>query len=448
MEPKLVSPPLISPAPFSAIYKWWVVAMLWFICFFNYADRQAIFSVFPRLQEEFHFSDLELGLIGSAFMWVYAVGAPFAGLISDRARRKDLILGGCLFWSVVTMMTGWCNRLWQFVTVRALEGFGETFYFPAAMSLTSDYHGPATRSRALSFHQSSVYVGTIAGSWLGAWFAEALGWRAGFYVFGGAGLLLVFVLYGFLREPRRGEAEAASIAVPEAPLPLRQVGGAIFRRPTALLLMLVFVGANFVATIFLTWTPTFLVRKFGFNLTYAGLYGSLFIHLASAVGSPVGGMLADRFARRLAGGRMLVQALGLLSGSAFVVLLGTTTEVSTLFLAMAAFGFCKGLYDSNIFASLYDGIDPRARATAAGLMNTVGWGGGALGPLYVGWATTYGSHGTEMANMSAAIAWGGAIYLAGAVLLLAGVVFLAGGKQATAPENSLEPDSRIDGEQP
>ena len=31
-------------------YKWYVVAMLWGIAFFNYADRQAIFSVFPLLQ--------------------------------------------------------------------------------------------------------------------------------------------------------------------------------------------------------------------------------------------------------------------------------------------------------------------------------------------------------------------------------------------------------------
>ena len=22
-------------------YRWWVVFMLWFVCFFNYADRQA-----------------------------------------------------------------------------------------------------------------------------------------------------------------------------------------------------------------------------------------------------------------------------------------------------------------------------------------------------------------------------------------------------------------------
>ena len=64
--------------------------MLWFVCFFNYADRQSIFSVFPKLRQEFGFSPVQLGLIGSAFMWVYAAGAPLAGLIADRVRRKDL----------------------------------------------------------------------------------------------------------------------------------------------------------------------------------------------------------------------------------------------------------------------------------------------------------------------------------------------------------------------
>jgi len=176
-------------------YKWAVVGMLWFICFFNYADRQAIFSVFPRLKTEFGFDPVQLGLIGSAFAWVYAAGAPLAGFIADRVSRKKLILGGCVFWSLVTVFTGWCGKLWQFVAVRALEGVGETFYFPATMSLVSDYHGRRTRSRAMSLHQSSVYAGTIGGSWLGAWFAEQYGWRSGFYFFGSAGLVLALVLW-------------------------------------------------------------------------------------------------------------------------------------------------------------------------------------------------------------------------------------------------------------
>ncbi len=358
-------------------------------------------------------------------MWVYAAGAPLAGFICDRFRRKDLILGGCLFWSFITITTGWCGKLWHFVTVRALEGFGETFYFPASMSLTSDYHDKRTRSRALSFHQSSVYVGTILGSWAGAWFAEHHGWRIGFYVFGGAGMVLAVVLYRFLREPRRGEAEACDgkamdgVAQNVTPLSVGETLRVIFRTPAVFLLMMAFVGANFVATIFLTWTPTFLVEKFQFKLTSAGLSGTVFIHLSSAIGVLFAGILADRLCRRMAGGRMLVQACGLLLGAGFVVIVGKTTTISTLIIAMSVFGVCKGFYDSGIFASLYDMIEPRARGTAAGIMNTVGWGGGALGPLFVGLASKYGGKPTEVANMSDAIAWCGAIYVVAGCLVLA-----------------------------
>jgi MFS family permease len=406
-----------------ARYKWWVVFMLWFVCFFNYSDRQAIFSVFPKLKEEFGFDKVQLGLIGSAFMWVYALGAPVAGFAGDRLRRKHLILGGCLFWSFVTMLTGWCAKLWQFVAVRALEGLGETFYFPASTSLMSDYHGRQTRSRALAFHNSSVYLGTIAGGWLGAWLAVHLGWRFAFYFFGGAGILLALVLYRYLREPVRGQADLDSTEiaplVASAPLTWREIGPVVFRNPIALLLLAAFLGANFVAAIFLTWTPTFLVEKFHFELTSAGLSGSVFIHLASAVSVPIGGWLADRWARRRAGGRMLVQALGLMVGSVFVFLVGTTEKVGVLLIVMSLFGLCKGLYDSNIFAAIFDVVEPRARGTAAGIMNTVGWGGGALGPLSVGWISKHGRHATEMQNMSEAIAACSAIYILGAALLFA-----------------------------
>ena len=401
-------------------YKWWVVLMLWWICFFNYADRQAIYAVFPKLQQEFGFTKLQLGLIGSAFMWVYAAAAPVAGLIVDRFRRKDLILGGCLFWSAITVMTGWCSKLYQFVIVRAAEGLGETFYFPASMSLTSDYHGQSTRSRALSLHQSSVYAGTVIGSWLGAWFAERHGWRIGFYFFGASGMILALLLYRFLQEPRRGAADQQTFESPNAASQAPEFNPTRlpFAKPSIWLLMAGFVCANFVATIFLTWTPTFLVEKFGFKLTQAGLSGSLFIHLASFLSVPMGGIAADRFSRRWPGGRIFVQAGGLIIGSAFIVLVGHTRDVPTLIAAMTCFGLCKGVYDSNIFAAMYDFVEPRLRGTMAGLMNAVGWGGGALGPLFVGWSAMYGGRATEVENMSAAIGWCGLIYLAGAALLL------------------------------
>jgi len=424
-KPSLGSTKPVLSGRLSPNYKWAVVGMLWFICFFNYADRQSISSVVPVIQDEFGFTDFQMGMIGSAFMYVYAFGSPAAGYIGDRFRRKDLILGGCLFWSVVTAMTGWCSRLGHFLTVRALEGFGETFYFPASLSLVSDYHDRRTRSRALAFHQSSVYIGTIGGGWLGAWFAEKFGWRSGFYFFGISGLVLALALYGFLREPERGEADmAAGDALPEPPLPLAMVAPTIFRSPVALMLMIAFLCANFVATIFLFWTPKFLRDKFGFDLIEAGLKATLYIQLASAVSGPLSGFVSDWLSRRFRGGRVLVQAFGVFAGAGFVVMLATTETLGTLFVAMSIFGFCKGIYDANIFASLYDVIEPRARASATGLMNMVGWAGGALGPMWVGWLSENGPRATINENRSLAFASGGALYVFCGALLIATAIVL------------------------
>ncbi len=396
--------------------------MVWFICFFNYADRQATSSVLPLLSKNFGFDDFQLGIIGSAFAWIYAAMAPFAGMAADRASRKKLIITACVIWSFFTLATAWCGNFSSFVTVRALTGLAEAFYFPAAMALISDFHGPTTRSRAMSFHQSAVYAGTILGSWLAAVLAERSRWNVPFMVFGPIGILLALLISKFLQEPPRGMAENQAVGM-TASIP--ETLKIIFTAPVVLLLMAAFVCANFVAFIFLTWMPAFLFNKFHYSLGAAGLTGAVFINLASAMSVPIAGLLADKWSRRFAGGRMLVQLLGLLVGATFVFLVGKAETIGILIIAMICFGICKGFYDSGIFASLYDIIEPRARGTAAGLMNTVGWGGGAFGPIFVGYMSKYKRQGSEIKNMSDAIAFGGAIYLVAAVLIASAIFCFA-----------------------
>ena len=98
MTPKAAQPgtETLPGIALSPNYKWFVVGMLWFCGFFNYADRQAIFSIFPLLARELHLDKVQLGLLGSSFAWIYGLTAPFAGAIVDRVRRKTVILGGCM----------------------------------------------------------------------------------------------------------------------------------------------------------------------------------------------------------------------------------------------------------------------------------------------------------------------------------------------------------------
>lgn len=402
-------------------YKWWVVFMLWFVCFFNYADRQAIFSVFPLLKQEMGLSDVQLGVVGAAFMWVYAGFGAIAGLVGDRFNRKMLIIGGLVFWSLVTIGTAFSTSFSQLVLCRALEGLGEAFYFPASMSILSDYHSKETRSKAMSFHQSSVYAGTIAGGTVASFMGQYYGWHSSFYVFGGLGVLLGLILIGFLREPVRGQAETHPAFQTElhALTIVNQnniVAGIkqVFSNPMVWIVVTVFVGANFVASIFLTWMPSFLYNKFQMSLSMAGLNATVYLQIASVLGVVSGGFLADYLVQRYRAGRMMAQSIGLLLGVPFIFLAGWTLSVPVLLLALIGFGYFKGLYDANIWASLHDVVRPQNRATAVGFMNSIGWLGGGLAPIAIAYASsTYG--------MSACISATSALYLLVGLLLVFGI---------------------------
>src|SRR5512142_107422 len=152
----------------NSAYKWIVVAMLWGIVFFNYADRQALSAVVPLIRVELHLSPHEEGIIGAAFAWVYGLCSPFAGRLVDRIRRRTAILGGLSIWSAICAATALAPGFGSLVAFRAAEGLGETTYFPGSVSLISDYHDRRTRSRALGFHQTGVYVGVVGGATIAA----------------------------------------------------------------------------------------------------------------------------------------------------------------------------------------------------------------------------------------------------------------------------------------
>jgi sugar phosphate permease len=164
------------------------------------------------------------------------------------------------------------------------------------------------------------------------------------------------------------------------------------------LLILAFIGANFVALVFLTWMPSYLYRNFGMNLSMAGWNATAYLQTASVLGVLTGGVLADWLSRRGGGARALTQSIGLACG------------VPVLAAAMACFGYFKGLYDANIFASLYDVVGVEVRAAAAGLLNSLGWLGAGFAPVAVAAASA-------RFGMSACLSATAAIYAGCAVLL-------------------------------
>jgi MFS family permease len=175
---------------------------------------------------------------------------------------------------------------------------------------------------------------------------------------------------------------------PQEPVPLGVFIGELFRTPTVLLLMLAFCGANSVASIFMNWTILLMVDKFHISTTQASFDATFYIQLASVVGAVVGGFLADRFRRKMSGGRILVQGLGLLLGTPFIYLCTMSESRTNFIFYITLFGLFKGIYDSNIWASMFDVIAPSRRGATVGIANMAGWGLGSLISMLVGSAVT------------------------------------------------------------
>src|SRR5262249_345882 len=155
-------------------------------------------------------------------------------------------------------------------------------------------------------------------------------------------------------EPPRDEIATRAIASEQRPRGILDAVRTAGRTPTLLCLLGAFMCANFVAVVLLSWMPKFLYDRFHMSLAMAGLTATLYVELARMIGAPVGGWLADAWWRRSAGGRLAVQLIGVLGGAPCVMLCGLTESVGLLIISLTLWGFFKGLYDANIFASAFD----------------------------------------------------------------------------------------------
>src|SRR5579859_4831573 len=107
-----------------------VLIVMFGINFLNYADRFLLSAVAPLVKSDFQLDDAQLGLLGSAFLLVYALAALPLGFWAERGIRKNVIAAGVTLWSLATALTGFTQNFAQLFTARALLGVGEASYYP------------------------------------------------------------------------------------------------------------------------------------------------------------------------------------------------------------------------------------------------------------------------------------------------------------------------------
>ena len=400
-------------------YKWILLALLSATYFLAQGARQIFNAVLPQIKADFAgagITDAQLGLVGSAFALVFGIAIPFGGVLADFFSRKWMIVVGTLLFAVGIFSSGLATGVVLLVVAYGVvNAAGQALLPPSNSSLIGQFH-VETRATAFSIYQIVFYVGIVVCSCVSGWLSGLGegGWRKAFFLFGAISAVWALALAFFLRDaPQvKGNGEVDKVSV-------REALGAFLCKPSALLLM-AGLGFYFYAKYgFNTWIINYLQREFpSMTAASASFHGVFWFYLGAVAGVFAGGRVSDRFAVALGRpqARFDVNAVGLALCIPGLLLSAFAPTAALCIAGTALFGFATGVYDSNIYASLFEVVKPRYRAAAVGVFGCGGSIIGASGPAVLGWMNAHFSMSTGIASLSV-------FALAGAVVICVARVF-------------------------
>ena len=396
-----------------------------------YLDRSNISIAASFLKRDLALTDVQLGVVFSAFVLGYALTQPLAGRLADRYGAYSVIAIGIFWWSVLTALTAmipaaFTGAFATLLAVRFILGVGESVIFPASNRLVANWIPSQERGLANGL--------VFAGVGLGAGIAPPLittvmlehGWRWSFFVTAGIGLVALVVWLVVARDSpeghfmvRRAELDYIEAGKRSETAAAHAAGRSdeiaswrsIILNRQVMLLTLSYFCFGYVAYIFFSWFFVYLSTVRGLDLKSSGIYGML-PFIAMAIASPFGGWLSDRLAvrygRRI--GRCSVAAIGMAGAAIFVA--GATQVVDVRLASLVLAAGSGALYlAQSAFWTLSADLGRSSAGSVSGVMNM----GGQLGGVVVASLTPI---------LAAHIGWSGSFIFTAGMALLGAVAWL------------------------
>jgi len=389
-----------------------------------YIDRVNISVAIIPMQEQFGWSDSQVGFIFSSFYIGYMLTMALGGYLSDKFGGK-LVLGyGVVMWSIFTILTPLAahNGFFALFIMRVLMGIGEGVTFPAWQSLYARWIPFKERTRAIAFTNSGISIGTIIGYIGTQMIIISLGWEWAFYIFGIVGLVwFIFWNRNVSSYPAEHKkisskelqyiSENAPSSEPAKKIPLKDL---LLNKPFLAIVAATFAN-NWSLFVFLSFLPKFIDNELGIDLE-SRIFVILIIipSIISVLALNAGGFLADKMIRngmKVVKVRKIVNSIGFF-GSAFCLFLIPLFEsisiiiilicITNLFTGAAAGGFGVNHAD----------IGPNSTGTLVGVASTFGMIAGILGNAVSGLVL-------EITN-----SWTLIFYIAASLIVMGGLIYL------------------------
>ena len=274
-----------------------------------YVCRMSINVVKQPLIDEDILSAGQLGLIGSALLFVYAVGKFLNGFIADYCNIRRFMATGLFISAVVNLLMGAFGLFdgmlptmlifIMFAVLWGINGWMQSMGSAPGVISLSRWFPQSRRGSYYSLFSSSPYIGEFSSYNLLALVVAWLGWQAGFIVAAIAGLAGALIILIFVSDTPEScglpsvQELSGEAMTKEDKMPTRELQKMILKHPG------IWVIAISSAFIYITryaiagWGVLFLQKARGFDLADASQVIA-FSAISGVLGTVLAGWLSDR----------------------------------------------------------------------------------------------------------------------------------------------------------
>lgn len=393
-----IGAPMDAVARMQGKVRWGMAVLLGLGVLINYVDRLSISVVATPLSQEFGLTAAQFGIVGSAFLWSYALMQVPSGMVLDRLGVKWTWRIAMMIWAVASFLTALASGFWMIIVARILLGLAEAPAMPGAMKATGTWFPRNERGLATAIFDSGTRLANVIGLPLVAFAVAVWGWREAFWLQGGLSVIYLAIFWAKYRAPKEkrqegkladeeyryivdggGAAEESknfSVADFTYLLQQRKVWG----------LSLGLAGVGYVLWMLFTWLPGYLQMSYNQSVLDSGLYTAI-PALAMFIGEvTIGGILVDRLITRGYSSdkvRKTVLIVGMLVAFLTVGAATSTSAASAItWIALGSTGIALVYVVSNTLPAL---IAPEGETgSVAAIMNCVNLLAGIVAPIVTG----------------------------------------------------------------
>ena len=406
-----------------------LVFMSFLAIFICYIDRVNISVAIIPMQQQFGWSETQVGIVFSSFYFGYMFTMILGGYLADKYGGKYVLGFGVLAWSLFTFLTPIFayQGFFAIFLIRVLLGLGEGVAFPSIHSLYARWIPFTERTRVIAITNSGISAGTVFGFALTTIIITMYSWELVFYLFGLLGIIWSFFWFkGFSSMPSENKKISdyeLSKILNEAPssenakkVPFKNL---ISNLPFLAITVATFCN-NWVLFTFISYMPKYVnsdISIGGLGLSLESDTFLILIILPAVIGVIsllIGGFIVDTLIKqglKVIVARKLFNSIGFFGAGVLIYLIPYQTSVEITLILLCLINFCIGMAAGGFGVNHAD-IGPNYTGNLFGIAGSIGMIAAVFSPLAAGFILDNTNSWFLIFNISTIVLFfGGLFYL-------------------------------------